>query len=95
MDLPADKSVIGCKWVYRETYHSNGTVDRYKARLVAKGFTQVKGADFNETFSPVAKMTTIHTILAIVASQIGKFIKWMSTMHFSKEIYKKTFICKF
>ena len=42
-------------------------MERYKARLVAKVFTQQEGLDFTDTFSPVAKLTTVKTLLAISA----------------------------
>ncbi len=48
---------------------SDGTLDRYKARLVALGNRQEYGVDYEETFAPMAKMTTIRTVLAIAASQ--------------------------
>ena len=48
---------------------SDGSLDRYKACLVALGNKQEYGVGYEETFSPVAKMTTVRTFLAIVASQ--------------------------
>ena len=44
--LPIGKKPIGCKWVYKIKYHSDGTTKRYKASLVAKGYTQVERMDY-------------------------------------------------
>ncbi|GAU40997.1 hypothetical protein TSUD_92220 [Trifolium subterraneum] len=65
--LPSGVTPIGSKWVYKIKRHSDGTIERYKARLVAKGYNQREGIDFFETFSLVAKMTSIRTVFAIAS----------------------------
>ncbi|XP_068641895.1 uncharacterized mitochondrial protein AtMg00820-like [Aristolochia californica] len=60
---------LGSKWVFSVKLCSDGSLDRYKTCLVALGNRLEYGIDYEETFAPVAKMTTICTILAIAASQ--------------------------
>jgi hypothetical protein len=67
--LPEDKKTIGCKWVYKIKHNVNGSMSRYKARLVAKGYAQTYGIDYEETYSPVAKMTTIRAIIVMAATK--------------------------
>jgi hypothetical protein len=61
--------IIGCKWVYTIKLHADGSIKRHKACLVALGNWQEYGLDYEETFAPMAKMTIVHTVMAIAASK--------------------------
>jgi hypothetical protein len=59
-----NQNVVGTKWVFRNKQDEHGVLTRNKARLVAKGYSQVEGLDFGETYAPIARLESIHILLA-------------------------------
>ena len=66
---PKDKTVIGTKWVFINKINEKGEVVRNKVRLVCKGYSQQEGINYEETYSPVARMELARMFLAYVASE--------------------------
>ncbi|SGY91523.1 BQ5605_C038g11676 [Microbotryum silenes-dioicae] len=66
--VPADAKVLGSRFVFRTKRDQHGQVKSYKGRLVARGDSQRSGIDFDETFAPVAKFTSIRALLALAAA---------------------------
>lgn len=67
VDRPEGTNIVTSRWVLKKKRKPDGRLDRYKARLVARGFSQIYGVDYNETYAPVANMTSIRLLLAYAA----------------------------
>jgi len=64
--VPSGVKPISSKWVFKTKQLPGGRI-RYKARLVIQGFEQIPGVDFNETFTPVAKLSSLRMLLVLAA----------------------------
>ena len=62
---PEDKNIVGSRWVFKVKRNADGSVEKFKARLVAQGYSQAKGIDYQEVFSPVVRSTSIRSLLAL------------------------------
>jgi hypothetical protein len=72
----SEAKYCGNKWVFRNKQDEHGVVTRNKARLVAKGYVQVAGLDFEETFSPVARLESIRFYWPVLLTTLISCFKW-------------------
>jgi hypothetical protein len=59
---------VGCKWVFKKKLRPDGTIEKYKVWIIAKGYTQKEGEYYFNTYSHVARLTTIQVLLFMVVS---------------------------
>nr|GEV54614.1 retrovirus-related Pol polyprotein from transposon TNT 1-94 [Tanacetum cinerariifolium] len=55
------------KWLFKNKHDEENTVIRNKTHLVVRGYQQEEGIDFEESFTPVARMEAIRIFLAYAA----------------------------
>ncbi len=67
--LSKENKSIKCKWVYKIKHNVDGSMNKYNIRLVAKGCAQTYGMDYEKTYNPIAKMTTIRTIIVMAITK--------------------------
>jgi hypothetical protein len=65
------KDVVSSKWLYKIKHAIDGSIEQHKARFVARGFSQKEGIDYEDTFSPVVRYTSIRTIITLATK-----MKW-------------------
>jgi hypothetical protein len=66
------KDVVSSKWLFKIKHVVDGSIEKYKERFVARGFSQKEGIDYEETFTHVARYTSIRTIIALAAKMEWK-----------------------
>ena len=64
---PEGKSVVTSKWIYKIKHAVDRTIEKYKTIFVACGFSQKEGIDYEETFAPLVRYTSIRSILSLAA----------------------------
>ena len=74
---PEGKSIVTSKWLFKVKHRANGSVEKHKARFVAKEFSQKEEIDYDETFAPVARYTSIITIIILPQLWDGSYTRRM------------------
>jgi hypothetical protein len=90
---PKEKSVVSSKWIYKTKHAVDGSIEKYKARFVARGFSQKEGIDYEETFSLLARYTSIRTILSLAVVMKWKVHKMdVKTTFLNGEIKEEVYV---
>ena len=78
---PQPRSVVGSSWIYKIKYAADSSIEKFKARFVAKGYAQKEGIDYEETFTPVARYTSIISVVSLARQWDGRFTTCTSRLH--------------
>lgn len=70
MDLPPNVKPIGCRWILKIKFCIDGSVEKFKENIVAKGYNQIEWLNYFDTYSPVAKLTTIRLVITLISIHI-------------------------
>lgn len=66
--FPKEKKMVGCRWLFSIKHKVDGSIKSYKVRPITKGYTQTYGIDYQETFSPVAKLNIVRVLLFLAVN---------------------------
>ena len=58
---------MNSKWMYKIKHAADGSIEKYKARFMARGFSRKEGINYEETFAPETRYTSIISVLALAA----------------------------
>ena len=84
--------VVTSRWIYKIKHRADGSIEKYKARFVVKGFSQKEGVDYDETFGPMARHTSIRSIIAIASAMGWKLHQMDVKTTFSIVLLRKKYI---
>ena len=109
-EIPEGCHILGSRTIFLCKRDENNNVSRHKTRIVAKGYSQIEGIDYTDTFSPIAHLESVRTVLDIAASldwEIHQFDIKTAFLHgdLTEDIYmeqpegrkvrgKETWVCK-
>jgi hypothetical protein len=62
---PEGKSMVTSKWIYKIKHVADGSIEKYKARFVTRGFSRKEGLDYEKTFAPVTRYTSIRVVISL------------------------------
>ena len=89
---PQEKKVVGSRWIYKVKHAVDGSVEKYMACFVAKGFSQKEGIDYEETFAPVARYSSIQTIISLAAEMGWRVHQMYVKTAFLNEVIEEVYI---
>jgi hypothetical protein len=69
IDLPPDRKPIKIKWMFKVKQDEHGAVSKHKARIVVKGYARRHSIDYDEVFSPMARLDLVHLLITLTAHE--------------------------